>query len=225
AGFVLEIGPGEAPTSQANVYLDISYEYLRGIESRRVVGNAIYLPFKDNTFDYCICMHVPEHLRADELPQFFEKISRVSTKGYLEVPAIYFELLDNGDEEFTDFGRIPEEYDSHQSYCFYDGNTLHVIMKSNRGTREKAILRTLFHLVLNPIVVSNNIDLFMIGFEWKKKINFKIYDSLESIPNELFGEILQRVREYANSKRINGNTKKVLPKVITTYYCKSLENY
>lgn len=150
AGFVLEIGPGGAPTSQADVYIDYSYEWLRNMEGIRVLGDARHLPFEDSSFDYCICMHVAEHLGADKLPSLFAEISRVSAKGYLEVPAIFWELLHNCDENFFP----PDEYGPHQSYCFYDGNTLHVIMKSNQGTREKLILRSLFRSIINRRVTS-----------------------------------------------------------------------
>lgn len=196
-GRVLEIGPGPSPIA-ADVYLDISAEYLNKIKGKEVVqGTATALPFPDRSFDYCVAMHIAEHLPAAELPLFFSEITRVAKAGYIEVPSIFMELLVNSDEEFTDFGRENVPYDPHQSYWFYDDTTAHIIIKSHTGTREKHIIRTLFHHILNKTVIAPNIDLFMVGFNWEKTIDWHVYDSLEALPETLFQKILKQVATHA----------------------------
>ncbi len=199
-GRVLEIGPGPSPI-EADVYLDISAEYLGRLPGKEVVqGKATNLPFPDQSFDYCVAMHIAEHLPKAEVPLFFSEITRVAKAGYIEVPSIYMELLVNSDVEFSDFGREDAPYDPHQSYWFYDGTTAHVIMKSNSGTREKHILRALFHHVLNKVIIAPNIDLFMVGFGWEKAVSYQIHDSLEALPRELFDKMLAHIGNYAGRK-------------------------
>lgn len=42
----------------------------------------------------------------------------------------------------------------------------------------------------------------MVGFEWNEDVKFKVYEGLESIPWDLFIQILQRVQSYMGSKVI-----------------------
>ena len=42
------------------------------------------MPFKDNEFDYIIASHVAEHV--EDISFFFNELSRVGKKGYIEVP-------------------------------------------------------------------------------------------------------------------------------------------
>lgn len=213
-GRVLEIGPGLSPIP-ADVYLDISAEYLQKLPVKEVVqGLATALPFPDQSFDYCVAMHIAEHLPAAEVPLFFSEIVRVAKAGYIEVPSIFMELLANSDKEFMDFGREDAPYDPHQSYWFYDGHTAHVIMKSNSGTREKHIIRALFHHVLNKTIIAPNIDLFMVGFGWEKTASFKVHDSLESLPADLFQKILDFIASYAQKKTKRSATEALAHTVI-----------
>ena len=199
-GKILEIGPGPSPI-EADTYLDISSEYLKKLPGKKVVqGKATELPFSDQSFDYCVAMHIAEHLPKAEVPLFFSEITRVAKAGYIEVPSIFMELLVNSDQEFSDFGREDAPYDPHQSYWFYDGAVAHVIMKSNSGTREKHILRALFHHILNKSVIAPNIDLFMAGFGWEKAVSYHIHDSLEAMPEDLFNKILNHIEAYAKKK-------------------------
>lgn len=201
-GKVLEIGPGPAPI-KADVYLDISAQYLEGLPGKSVVqGNATALPFADHSFDYCVAMHIAEHIPLPELPTFFKEITRVARAGYLEVPSVYVELLANADEEFSDFGRENVPYDAHQSYWWHDGTTVHIIKKSNSGTREKHIIRTLYHRLLNPSgIVGEYVDLFMLGFGWQQTVSYQIHDGIEVLPPALFEKILEHVHHYAQQRQ------------------------
>ena len=42
------------------------------------------MPFKDNEFDFIIASHVAEHV--EDISFFFNELSRVGKKGYIEVP-------------------------------------------------------------------------------------------------------------------------------------------
>ena len=42
------------------------------------------MPFKDNEFDYIIASHVAEHV--EDISFFFNELSRIGKKGYIEVP-------------------------------------------------------------------------------------------------------------------------------------------
>ena len=42
------------------------------------------LPFKDKEFDFVIASHVAEHV--EDISYFLDELSRVSKKGYIEVP-------------------------------------------------------------------------------------------------------------------------------------------
>ena len=50
-------------------------------------------PFKDKEFDYVICSHVLEHVPLEELELFITELQRVASKGYIEFPNIFYELI------------------------------------------------------------------------------------------------------------------------------------
>ena len=49
------------------------------------------LPFKDNEFDYSICIHVLEHVENPD--KFLQEQMRVAKKGYIETPSLIGEHL------------------------------------------------------------------------------------------------------------------------------------
>ncbi len=102
---VLEIGPGSTPHPRSDVFLEkIFQDPCEEIEQR---GNTPQLctekeivyydggsfPCKDKEFDYTICSHVIEHI--EDVETFLSEIFRVSAKGYIEYPTIYYEYLYN----------------------------------------------------------------------------------------------------------------------------------
>ena len=108
---VLEIGPGATPHPRSNVLLEKEYE----TEQERLAQSAHVgilqtdkeityysggkFPFKDNEFDYVICSHVLEHV--EDVDQFLKEVFRVSSKGYLEFPTIYYDYLHNIEEHLN----------------------------------------------------------------------------------------------------------------------------
>lgn len=96
---VLEVGCGHNPHFRSNVIVDkfIDSNFHRSGDIK-VLRDQVFLcadgedlPFKDNEFDYAICNQVLEHV---ENPiQFIKEQSRVSKKGYIEVPSLMGEYL------------------------------------------------------------------------------------------------------------------------------------
>jgi len=192
-GNVLEIGPGSAPTKEADVYLDLSKQALDEIEGVTFHGSATDMPFDSGQFDYSICMHVAEHIPMQELPMFFDELARVSDAGYLEMPSIFWELL-----QACDVGIFPDEkYGPHLYFCFYDSEVLHMIKKGERNLRTILILRALFSKIISPRVTRQKISLFMVGFEWKESVPYRIHDSLDSVPHDVYIKILQSIVDHA----------------------------
>ena len=81
---ILDIGCGYGASKYATTIcdiLDLSDHYK---DRSFIMLKEKKLPFKDKTFDFVICTHVVEHV--DDVPYFLNELSRVSKKGYIEVP-------------------------------------------------------------------------------------------------------------------------------------------
>lgn len=103
---VLEIGPGSTPFYRSDVFLD---KYFMEEEAREQRGktdliklnkplliyNSDKLPFKDKAFGYVICSQVLEHIAIEKVSVFIDEISRVSRKGYIEFPRVFYEYIFN----------------------------------------------------------------------------------------------------------------------------------
>lgn len=102
---VLEVGPGLSPHPKATVLLDLEYDdeeaYLRQVGQKQLTerphGVVTYkggrFPFETKEFDYTICAQVLEHV--EDVPAFLSEVFRVSRRGYIEYPTIYYEYLYN----------------------------------------------------------------------------------------------------------------------------------
>lgn len=96
---VLEIGSGGRPHPRSTVLTD---RFLRDDSQREgralvrdarafVIADGQALPFRDKAFDYCICMHVLEHV--DDPAAMLREIQRVSKAGYIETPTELHDYL------------------------------------------------------------------------------------------------------------------------------------
>ena len=83
---VLDIGCGYTAHKKATVICDIQdlSNFYRDKNFVKLDGNI--LPFKDNEFDFVIASHVIEHVK--DVNTFIKELSRVSSKGYIELPTI-----------------------------------------------------------------------------------------------------------------------------------------
>ena len=83
---VLDIGCGYTAHKNAKVICDIQDLSNFYNDKKFVKLNGNILPFKDNEFDFVIASHVIEHVK--EVNTFIKELSRVSSKGYIELPTI-----------------------------------------------------------------------------------------------------------------------------------------
>ena len=83
---VLDIGCGYTAHKKATVICDIQdlSNFYNDKNFVKLDGNI--LPFKDNEFDFVIASHVIEHVK--DINTFIKELSRVSSKGYIELPTI-----------------------------------------------------------------------------------------------------------------------------------------
>ena len=83
---VLDIGCGYTAHKNATVICDIQdlSNFYNDKNFVKLDGNI--LPFKDNEFDFVIASHVIEHVR--DVNTFIKELTRVSSKGYIELPTI-----------------------------------------------------------------------------------------------------------------------------------------
>ena len=83
---ILDIGCGYTAHENATVICDIQdlSSFYKDKNFVKLDGNV--LPFKDNEFDFVIASHVIEHVK--DVKTFINELSRISSKGYIELPTI-----------------------------------------------------------------------------------------------------------------------------------------
>jgi len=186
SGKILEVGSGGSPHPKSTILCD---KYLAGKERSGaklakdrpfVLGNGEKLPFKDNVFDYSICIHVIEH--ADNPALFLDELMRVSKKGYIETPSILWEEMQPWREfhkwlifaiDNTLIFKKKKDSDS----------TLHSLMqKLISSSYEVTLLRSAFKPVLN------------VSFEWDSKIEYLIEpENLSELLSRWTEEMIARI--------------------------------
>ena len=83
---VLDIGCGYTPNEYATTICDVQdlSNFYKDKYFIKLSGNV--LPFKSNEFDFVIASHVIEHVK--DVKTFINELSRISSKGYIELPTI-----------------------------------------------------------------------------------------------------------------------------------------
>ncbi|MGV8108436.1 methyltransferase domain-containing protein [Methanospirillum sp.] len=196
---VLEIGPGSAPHSRSDIYLEKFFyskeeeHAQRGYSPSKNLEKPIYyydgkkFPFSNNEFDYVICSHVLEHVPLDELRTFFSEMTRVSSKGYIEFPNIFYELINYQDVHLW-FMNYRDGKILFLDKSLFTSNNIHM------GYRE------LFYANIDDRYANNLFsiykDFFFCGFEWENKIDYEFIDNF----NELVtNEDLMKIHHYFKS--------------------------
>lgn len=97
---VLDVGSGHQPNRRANVLLErfldetihrTSQNVLIPSDKEFVVGDALQMPFADNSFECIITSHIAEHV--DDPIIFCKELIRVANSGYIETPGPLTEYL------------------------------------------------------------------------------------------------------------------------------------
>ena len=83
---ILDVGCGYTAYENATVICDVQdlSSFYKDKNFVKLDGNV--LPFKDNEFDFVIASHVIEHVK--DVKTFINELSRISSKGYIELPTI-----------------------------------------------------------------------------------------------------------------------------------------
>ena len=83
---VLDIGCGYTAHKKATVVCDVQdlSNFYKNKNFIKLDGKI--LPFKDDEFDFVIASHVLEHVK--DVTTFIKELSRVSSKGYIELPTV-----------------------------------------------------------------------------------------------------------------------------------------
>ena len=83
---ILDIGCGYTAHANATVICDVQdlSNFYKDKYFIKLSGNV--LPFKSNEFDFVIASHVIEHVK--DVKTFINELSRISSKGYIELPTI-----------------------------------------------------------------------------------------------------------------------------------------
>jgi len=202
---VLEVGPGGCPHPRSDVFLEKYFDNVDEFREQR--GNAqeikldrpvVYydgdeFPFKNSEFDYVICSHVIEHVK--NIDKFTSEIFRVSSRGYIEVPTIYYEYVFN----------IPV----HINILRYKNKELIYMDKSEVGLDRFIPVQRIFWQSLSKgygeFVDSLKYIMFE-GFEWNGSFALKKSSNIEDFFDENI--ILHNLIKVGRLSRFKSNMKK-----------------
>jgi len=162
--FVLEIGSGHDPKTRSDVLCDkfIDDDIQRGgkiVTDRPIVAaDGQYLPFADKSFDYIICSHVLEHAENPEL--LLNELMRVGYRGYIETPTEIAERLYGWPYHNWIVNLVEGKLLIQKKVCDNQfGQLFHCL-----ATHDKDFAR--FH--------SRYHQLFLVQYEWNRKIDYEI---------------------------------------------------
>lgn len=206
---VLEIGPGNTPFYRSDIYLEkiFSDEDLfnqsgrtkrRNFKKEIVKYSGGKFPFDDFEFDYVIASHVLEHIPFCEVADFIAELERVAPRGYVEVPLYTYELS--------------KDIDVHElmiNICGVNGVEVRICDKNSFcDISERKLMQKLFKSAGGDLLRVAP-WYFVQGFEWERKIDYKLVNSSEElIPeglemqfNSFKGEYKGRFGSLANKHR------------------------
>lgn len=206
--FVLEIGSGHDPKTRSDVLCDkfIEENIQRGgriVTDRSIVAaDGQYLPFADKCFDYIICSHVMEHLENPEL--LFNELMRVSYRGYIETPSEIAERLYGWPYHHWLVNLVGEKLIIQKKV---DENQFGQLFHS-LATHDKDFSR--FHNRFH--------HLFLIQYEWNKKIDYEILppapSPLDLNSREVVDSIINRAAQESLVNAFKSGIKNALPNVL-----------
>jgi len=167
---VLDLGSGNNPNLRADVLCDkYPFDNLERAGRKNlklegkplVVADSGALPFRDKSFDYIICRHLLEH--TEDPDKVLKEIMRVGKKGYIETP--------------TEFSEMLSSHPFHLWFLNFKGDKLILKRKKRKIFNEFLRNITKSYLEPNPYFqrfCRKNLDLFLVRYEWQRKINYEI---------------------------------------------------
>ena len=177
-GFILDIGSGHNPHYSASVCGDkyILNEIERSdrevnLDRPFIVLDAEKLSFRDKVFDYSFASHILEHL--DNPDACLRELQRVSKRGHISCPSEFREKL----------GGFPY----HKWYVSVIGSKL-VLKQKKKPFLDVSLLIGFSRLWKRKDfrdVFHRNWDLFMLEFEWERRIEFCLKRESE-VDKEMF---------------------------------------
>lgn len=164
---VLEIGSGGNPHKKSTILCDkwLFDSSQRGgqkiyLGKPLIVADGEYLPFKNQSFDYSICIHVLEHV--EDPARFATELTRVSSKGYIETPSIVWEKMQPFRKHHKWLVFESEKALVFKKNNYYDALFSELIKNIVYGSKSIAILRKSMKKILN------------VHFEWENSLNIQI---------------------------------------------------
>jgi SAM-dependent methyltransferase len=181
---VLEIGPGAAPHPRADVFLEKTFNkeealvqsgYAKPAQLNKkvVFYDGTIFPFENDSFDYVICSHVIEHVPIEDLFTFISEMQRISKKGYIEFPTVFYELI-NYEPVHIWLMNFRNDKMIFLDKRIFESNNIHKIIRSMFYGND-LYLRRLF---------SRYQTLFFVGFEWEKTINYEMVKDFNELVND-----------------------------------------
>ncbi|MBI4317745.1 MAG: methyltransferase domain-containing protein [Chloroflexi bacterium] len=164
---VLDVGSGHKPLARANILCDKFFcddTERRGtllVDRPVVVGDALFLPFKDRSIGYVYTSHMIEHIPDPE--RCLRELSRVARKGCVNAPSKAWEKMAGG---------VP----SHLWFVRVDTGKLVLEEKEEPivdTVLKELALRMYARDSYKPFYWRHR-DLLEVAYEWKEEINYEI---------------------------------------------------
>ena len=101
---VLDLGCGRDGIKLANNYADIENYVSDYPNNRFVQTEASETPFEDKEFDFVFSLHIAEHV--SDPYKFCKELTRISKRGFIEVPTPFFDNLVVGNSNPPPHGHV-----------------------------------------------------------------------------------------------------------------------
>jgi hypothetical protein len=164
---IIDIGSGHKPHSKSDILLeklDSDNTHRWGndliLDRHTILYSGDKFPIKDKIFDFSICTHVLEHVPQPDI--FLDEVSRISSKGYIETPSEFSELI------FT-------PYSKHLWIINKIDDMLYLRNKLSENTPRHGAL---FDFLIDneqgfrEIFYSTHRKLFLVEYSWDGKIKY-----------------------------------------------------
>ena len=161
---VLDLGCSRSGWTNANVYADIEdyKEHYEALDKKFVQTVADETPFKDGQFDFVIACHIAEHMTDPD--KFFKELTRISKRGYIEVPTPFFDNF-----TFGNSGPLPH---GHAWWVTFDDVTNEMVFKPRYQVVKESI-----HPRDTTFLLPFFRDSMITSLYWEGEISFRMDDS------------------------------------------------